>query len=116
MASVPGNQPSLPVGGLDISLYLEAQYRTPIICVGQQCEFLTQHRGRIVALTSPVVPANAGLLRRLLDAFRKEFAEIALASARELQYANEVTIIWYRDPEKVIYSAASPALPTFLMM
>lgn len=110
VASVPGSQPSLPAGCLDISLYLEAQYRTPIYLRWPAiANFLTQHRDRIVALTSSVVAAvcerwltttPAGML------FRKEFAEIALASARELQYANEVTIIWYRDPEKTLYGAA----------
>jgi hypothetical protein len=110
VASVPGNQPSLPAGGIDISLYLEAQYRTPIYLRWPAiAKFLTQHRDRIVALTSPVV---AAVCERWLTTtpvgmpFRKEFAEIALASARELQYANEVTIIWSRDPEKAIYGAA----------
>lgn len=110
VASVPGSQPTLPVGGLDISLYLEAQYRTPIYVRWPAiAKFLTQHRDRIVALTSPVV---AAVCERWLTTtpegmpFRKEFAEIALASARELQYANEVTIIWSRDPEKAVYGAA----------
>jgi hypothetical protein len=110
VASVPGNRPSLPVSGLDISLYLEAQYRTPIYLRWPAiANFLTQHRDRIVALTSPVV---AAVRERWLTTtptgmpFRKEFAEIALESARELQYANEVTIVWYRDPEKAVYGAA----------
>jgi hypothetical protein len=110
VASVPGSQPSLPAGGLDISLYLEAQYRTPIYVRWPAiANFLTQHRERIISLTSPVV---AAVCERWLTTtpvgmpFRKEFAEIALASARELQYANEVTIAYSRDPEKAIYAAA----------
>jgi hypothetical protein len=110
VASVPGGQPSLPTGGLDISLYLEAQYRTPIYLRWPAiANFLMQHRDRIVALTSPVVTAVCERWLTTTPAgmpFRKEFAEIALASARELQYANEVTIIWYRDPEKALYGAA----------
>jgi hypothetical protein len=110
VASVPGSQPSLPAGGIDISLYLEAQYRTPIYLRWPAiAKFLTQHRDRIVALTSPVVAAVCERWLTTTPAgmpFRKEFAEIALASARELQYANEVTIIWYRDPEKAVYGAA----------
>ena len=110
VASVPGGQPSLPTGGLDISLYLEAQYRTPIYLRWPAiANFLMQHRDRIVALTSPVVAAVCERWLTTTPAgmpFRKEFAEIALASARELQYANEVTIIWYRDPEKALYGAA----------
>jgi hypothetical protein len=110
VASVPGSQPNLPDGVPDISLYLEAQYRTPIYLRWPAiANFLTQHRDRIVALTSPVV---AAVCERWLTTtpvgmpFRKEFAEIALGSARELQYANDVTIVWYRDPEKAVYSAA----------
>jgi hypothetical protein len=110
VALVPGSQPSLPAGGVDISLYLEAQYRTPIYLRWPAiANFLTQHCDRIVALTSPVVAAVCERWLTTTPAgmpFRKEFAEIALASARELQYANEVTIIWYRDPEKAVYGAA----------
>jgi ABC-type transport system involved in cytochrome c biogenesis ATPase subunit len=110
IASIPGSQPNLPSGGLDISLYLEAQYRTPIYVRWPAiAKFLTQHRDRIIALTSPVVAAVCERWLTTTPAgtpLRKEFAEIALGSARELQYANEVTIIWQRDPEKAIYSAA----------
>jgi len=58
VASVPGSQPISPVGGLDLSLYLEAQYRTPIYVRWPAiAKFLTRHRDRIVTLTSPVVAA-----------------------------------------------------------
>jgi hypothetical protein len=110
VASVPGSQPNLPGGGPDISLYLEAQYRTPIYVRWPAiAQFLVQHRDRIVALTSPVVAVvcERWLTTTLAGApLRKEFAEIALGSARELQYENEVTIVWNRDPEKAVYSAA----------
>jgi hypothetical protein len=119
VASVPGSQPNLPDGVPDISLYLEAQYRTPIYLRWPAiANFLTQHRNRIVALTSPVV---AAVCERWLTAtptgmpFRKEFAEIALGSARELQYANDVTIAWFRDAEKWSTARPLPARPTFQM-
>jgi hypothetical protein len=116
VASVPGGQPNLPSGGLDISLYLEAQYRTPIFVRWPAvANFLTQHRDRVVALLSPVVAAVCQrwltstpvmLGRDIYMPYRKEFANLALGMARELQYANEITAVWLRDPEKTIYGAA----------
>jgi hypothetical protein len=79
----------------DISLYLEAQFRNPII--GRwpaMARFLAKRRERIAKLASPAI---ASLCERWLTSlpptlgngvatpYRREFAELALASAREMQ-------------------------------
>jgi hypothetical protein len=116
VASVPGAKLNLPSSGPDISLYIEAHYRTPIYVRWPAiARFLSQHRDQVVALMSPAVAAVCerwltttpfGLGQGRPMPFRKEFAEIALGSARELQVGQETRLMFLNDMEKPIYQAA----------
>jgi hypothetical protein len=122
VASVPVVLAALPTGGPDISLVIEAQYRHPIYgrwpAIGT---FLTKHRARVVALTSAAVAAvcDRWLTTTPLDLgdgvatpLRKEFAEIALGSARELQLGQETRSTIFMDiTEKSTYAAALAGAP-----
>lgn len=122
VASVPAVPSAQPSGDTDISLYLEAQYRNPVYgrwpAIGR---FLTKHRASVAALMSESVAAvcSRWLTTTPLDLgdgvptpLRKEFAEIALESARELQLGDETrSVIWGDVTEKSIYSAAFAGAP-----
>jgi hypothetical protein len=122
VASVPVVLGTLPTSGPDISLFIEAQYRHPIYgrwpAMGA---FLTKHRARVVALTSAAVAAvcNRWLTNTPLNLgdgvatpLRKEFAEIALGSARELQLGQETRNTILTDiTEKSTYAAALAGAP-----
>ena len=121
VASVPGGIPELLRARRDLSLHFEAQYRTPIFGRWPPiARFLAQHRDRIAALTSPVV---AGLCERWLTStpvelakgvpmpFRNEFAQLALAMARELQYGQAIRIMYLGDFGGPNYPAALAAVP-----
>jgi hypothetical protein len=100
----------------DLSLYIEAQFRTPIY--GRwpaMARFLANHRGRIAKLASPAI---AGLCDRWLTStppvlgngapmpYRREFAEMALASAREMQLTHAKGIAVWGEGEMLLYQAA----------
>jgi hypothetical protein len=121
VASVPGISPEILRGDRHMSLYIESQFRTPIFGRWPAiARFLTRHRERIAVLTSPVVSA---LCERWLTTtpvtfgrdrptpFRKEFAELAHDTARDLQLGQAKRIIFLGDFEGPIYSAAFAAAP-----
>jgi hypothetical protein len=105
----------------DISLYLEAQFRNPII--GRwpaMARFLAKHRERIAKLASPAI---ASLCERWLTSlpptlgngvatpYRREFAELALASAREMQLIPAKHVMVLGDSETRLYQAAFAGAP-----
>jgi hypothetical protein len=109
----------------NLSLYLEAQFRTPIL--GRwpaMARFLARHRDRVATLASPAI---ATLCERWLTStplelgdgratpFRREFADLALAGAREMQLIHAKGIMCLGDGEVNLYQAAfagAPDLPT----
>src|SRR5947209_1963208 len=116
-----GTSAAMSVRFRDISLYVEAQFRTPVY--GRwpaMARFLTKHRGRIAKLASPAV---AGLCERWLTStpvrlgdgvampYRREFAELALASAREMQLIHAKRIMVLGDSETRLYQAAFAGAP-----
>ncbi|MET4232615.1 ABC-type cobalamin/Fe3+-siderophores transport system ATPase subunit [Bradyrhizobium sp. LA6.10] len=124
VATVPGGPSKLLSDVLyseaSFGLYLEAQFRTPIpgrwVAVAR---FLDKHRARIAALCSSTV---ASVCERWLSAYpaelsgtpfplRKEFAELALATARAVQLEMLKRTIFDKDSAKQIYSAALAAAP-----
>jgi hypothetical protein len=105
----------------DISLYLEAQFRTPVI--GRwpaMARFLAKHRERIAKLASPAI---ASLCERWLTSlpptlengvatpYRREFAELALASAREMQLIHAKHVMVVGESETRLYQAAFAGAP-----
>ncbi|MGB7099659.1 MAG: hypothetical protein WBD95_12965 [Xanthobacteraceae bacterium] len=101
----------------DFTLYIETQFRQPVVArwppIGR---FLHAHRDRVAGLVSPTV---AELCLKWLTSlpvtvrpgepvpFRREFAEVALATARALQLEElKRDIIHTRDFGKSIYPAA----------
>jgi len=124
VASAPDT--SVDTQGLlrDLSLYIEAQVRIPIF--GRwpaMARFLAKHRNRVAKMTSPAI---ANLCDRWLAStppvlrggavmpFRREFAELALASAREMQLGHAKGIVYVGESETRIYQAAlggAPDLP-----
>ncbi len=120
-ASVPGVNPEVLKRNPDLSLLLESQYRTPIYGRWPAiANFLYAHRDRVASLVSPVVSA---LCERWLVStpqtlgtntptpFRKEFAQLALDTARQLQAEQGKSTIMIGDIEGPIYSAAFAAAP-----
>jgi ABC-type cobalamin/Fe3+-siderophores transport system ATPase subunit len=116
VASVTGINPEALGALRDLSLYLEAQYRTPIISRWPAiARFLTKHRDAVAALTSPIV---SGICERWLTSmpetlrdgspvpFRKEFSELALATALELQTELAKNTIYIGDTLNRIHQAA----------
>jgi hypothetical protein len=121
VASVPGASIDMKGRFRDLSLYIEAHFRTPIF--GRwpaMARFLAKHRERVAKITSPAV---ASLCERWLTStppvlrdgtampLRREFAELALASAREMQLEHAKGIIRFGD--KSIYQAALAGAPDF---
>ena len=116
VASVTGVNPEALGAFRDLSLYLEAQFRTPIISRWPAiARFLTKHRDAVAALTSPIV---SGVCERWLTSmpekmgnsspvpYRKEFSELALATARELQTELAKNSIYIGDALIRIHQAA----------
>ncbi len=121
VASVPGSKVDMQGRFRDLSLYIEAHFRTPIF--GRwpaMARFLAKHRDRIAKMTSPAI---ASLCDRWLTStpavlrggammpFRREFAELALASAREMQLGHAKGIMYVGDSETRIYQAALAGAP-----
>jgi hypothetical protein len=116
VATVPSGPDTLQ--GIDraLALFLEDKHRTPIIGLWPaMAEFLHNHRQHVEELVSPTV---ADVCAAWLTAtplwlhgdvplpFRKEFAEIALATARALQVDQGKGTIYIGDGERPIYAAA----------
>jgi hypothetical protein len=101
------------------TLYIEAQFRMPIVARWPAiARFLHAHRERIAALTSPTVSAlcekwltslPVELAPGFATPFRKEFGEVALATARALQLEQRKETIFVGDFGKAIYPAALAA-------
>lgn len=120
IASVPGMSPESLKANPSLSLYIEANLRTPIFGRWPAIAgFLTQHRDRAAALISPAV---AALCERWLTStpivigvmptpLRKEFAELAYCTARELQFEQAKNTMLLGDFETGIYRAALLAVP-----
>ncbi|MDK4715889.1 hypothetical protein [Rhizobium sp. CNPSo 4039] len=99
-----------------LALYMEDKYRTPIIGLWPaMVNFLHNHLQQVAELVSPTVAdicttwLTATPLRLYSDVplpFRKEFAEIALATARALQIDQGKDTIYISDGERPIYAAA----------
>lgn len=124
VATVPGG-PSKLLGDVlyadpSFSLYLEAQFRTPI--PGRWvafARFLRAHQDKIAALCSSTV---AKVCERWLSAYpamhagspfplRAQFAELALATARAVQLEQGKGTIFADDSVKDIYTAALAGAP-----
>jgi hypothetical protein len=105
----------------NLSLYLEAQFRTPIL--GRwpaMARFLARHRDRVAKMASPAI---ATLCERWLTStplelgdgratpFRREFADLALAGAREMQLIHAKRIMCLGDGEVNLYQAAFAGAP-----
>ena len=121
VASVPGASVDMQGRFRDLSLHIEAHFRTPIF--GRwpaMARFLAKHRNPIAKLTSPAI---ASLCDRWLTStppvlrggavmpFRREFAELALASAREMQLGHAKGIMYVGESETRIYQAALAGAP-----
>ena len=125
VATVPGTGFALQGNFYDLSLYLEASFRTPIFARWPaMARFLAKNRAAVERLMSSAI---ATLCERWLTGtpplladntevpFRLEFAELALGSARKLQL-ERAKHLFYRDgSDAQIYKAAlagAPDLPT----
>jgi hypothetical protein len=121
VASAPDTSVDVQDRLRDLSLYIEAHLRIPIF--GRwpaMARFLAKHRNRIAKMTSPAI---ASLCDRWLAStppvlrsgavmpFRREFAELALASAREMQLGHAKGIIYVGESETRIYQAALAGAP-----
>ena len=112
--------PVIPAGMLasnpDLELHLEAKFRDPIYGRWPALvRFLANHKGRVAAMISPVVAkvCETWLTRTPIELragtpmpFRRELAEIALVSAREMQVAQLTSTIFGDRSEPAVYSAA----------
>lgn len=116
VASAPSVNPDMLGVYRGLELYLEAHYRTPIIGRWPAvARFLARHRERVAELISPEV---AAVCLRWLEStpptltagtpvlFRKEFSELALASARALQLEQAKHVLRLGDSEGRIHQAA----------
>ena len=103
------------------TLYIEAQFRLPIPARWPAiARFLYAHREQVAALISPTVSAlcEKWLISLPVEfapgfsvPFRKEFGEVALATARALQLEQRKETIFVGDFGKAIYPAALAAAP-----
>lgn len=103
------------------ALYIEAQFRMPILARWPAiARFLYAHRDRVAALISPIVSALCEKWLTSLPVeyapgfatpFRKEFGEVALATARAIQLEQKKETAFIGDFGKAIYPAALAAAP-----
>ena len=121
VASVPGASAEMFNRFPDLSLYIEAHFRIPIF--GRwpaMARFTAKHRDRIAKLVSPAI---ASLCDRWLTStrpllrdgrvtpFRREFAELALARAREIQVGHAIGGLFGGEFDTRIYQAALAGAP-----
>lgn len=119
VATVPNVPGAFLKAHPSLHLYLEAQHRIPIYGRWPRvAKFLANHKNRVADLMSPVVAmlcetwlttTPSHLSAGVATPFRKEFAEIAVASARSLQIAQGKGVMFMDDSEKPIYAAAFAA-------
>ena len=125
VASVSGLSPDMQGRFGDLSLYIEAHFRTPIFARWPAlARFLVKYRDIVAKMTSPAI---ARLCYRWLTStptvlpdgaatpFRREFAELAMASAREMQLRHAKGSLFIDESEALIYQAAlagAPDLPS----
>lgn len=120
VATVPLGQGILAPEDASMSLYLEAGWRSPV--VGRWppvARFLRTHLKRIAPHMMPVVSKVSEMWLTTMPShlgtgttmpFRKEFAEIALAQAKELQVQEEMGVHIIGDGWEPLYSAALAAV------
>ena len=113
--------PGAPVVNTDpsLSLYVEAIFRSPIVARWPAViRFLTTHREGVARLLSPAVMALCdtwltstpiALASGRPMPYRKELAEIALASARVLQIEQGKGIVFLDGSERPFFAAAFSA-------
>ncbi|WP_157385636.1 hypothetical protein [Mesorhizobium sp. STM 4661] len=116
IATLPSAPEALQNVDRSFALYVEDKYRTPIIGLWPaMANFLHAHLAQVAELVSPTVADVCAAwltttpLRLPGDIplpYRKEFAEIALATARSLQIEQGKDIIYFGDGERPIYTAA----------
>jgi hypothetical protein len=126
IATTPGGGNKVLADALNadptFTLYIESQFRTPVLARWPAiARFLHTHRDRVAALVSPTVVALCEKWLTSLPVtfssgepmpFRKEFAELALATARTLQLEElKRDTIYAGDFGKSIYPAAFAAAP-----
>jgi hypothetical protein len=125
IATAPGGSTKLIADAINTdpsyTLYIEAQFRTPIIARWPAiARFLHAHKDRVAALVSPVVSAVCEKWLSSLPTeyapgiampFRREFGEVALATARAVQLEQAKDVGYLGDFAKTIHSAALAAAP-----
>jgi hypothetical protein len=121
IATVPVEQPKLVTDYPSLQLYIESQFRIPIIARWPPiAQFLSVHKVPVTKLMSPVV---SKLCERWLTTtpvklstatptpYRREFAELALLAARELQIGQGMHFMFADDSAGPIYKAALAGAP-----
>ena len=123
IATVPGHSGQNLGSFSDLGLYIETQFRVPVVTRWPAiASFLSKYQDRVASLTAPGI---ARLCDRWLSAtpsvlsdgspmpLRREFAQLALASARELQLGRAKGIIYAGDEdwEVRIHQAALAGAP-----
>jgi len=121
IATVPAIPAAMLATDPSLQLHLEARFRDPIFGRWPTvARFLAEHRDRLAALMSPVVArvCETWLTRTPYELrpgtpmpFRREFAQIALAGAREMQVAQLTSTIFADRSESPVYSAALAGAP-----
>jgi ABC-type oligopeptide transport system ATPase subunit len=119
IATVPSASKELLDLDRSLSLYVEAKFRTPIYGLWPPVAgFLRAHLDRVADLVSPTVAevCELWLVTTPLQIAgsptlgRREFAEVALATARALQVEQTKGPAFRSDDERSIYSAALNAV------
>jgi hypothetical protein len=124
VGSVPGVSPDIQGRFGDLSLYIETHFRTPIFGRWPAiARFLSKHRDRVAKMTSPAIASVCNLWLTSTPPvlsggarvpFRQEFAELALATAREMQLGHAKGIIYLVENETLIYQAAFAGAPDLI--
>jgi hypothetical protein len=120
IATVP-SIPDLLISDPSLNLYLEAQFRKPILGRWlRMAPFLIAHKDQLAELMSLDVAkmcetwlttTPVTLAENVPMPYRKGVAELALATARQVQIANITRRYFATDSEKAIYGAALSGAP-----
>ena len=120
IATVP-NVPELLASEPSLNLYLEAQFRKPILGRWlRMAPFLISHKDQLAGLMSQDVAklcetwlntTPVTLAQDFPMPYRKGIAELALATARQVQIANITSRYFGSESEKSIYGAALAGAP-----
>lgn len=123
VGSVPGASPDIQGRYADLSLYIETHFRTPIFGRWPAiARFLSKHRDSVAKMASPAIASVCNLWLTSTPQtlhgggrvpFRQEFAELALATAREMQLGHAKGVIYLDldQGETLIYQAAFAGAP-----